>query len=159
MSIDVEQLRAALNGQQSMASLFSEHPNPVVRMLAEQWTQRATVSEEAEPTPAPDDRVEQTLRRRIARLQTELTMRDDFLGVLAGALGACEQCWGEDTLCTQCQGRGRPAWRLPDPEQFERFIAPAARRLASSQRALRKSQAPTIQRNPPPTQPSTGEAS
>lgn len=162
MSMDVEQLRAALSGgQQGVASLLSEHPNPIVRMLAEQWAQRSPAVADSEPAPADrsEDRNEPALRRRIARLQAELTMRDDFLGVLASALGACEHCWGEDTLCSDCQGRGRPAWKAPDPEQFDRFIQPATRRIASSQRALRKSHPSTLQRNLPPTQPPTGELS
>ncbi|MBL0925985.1 MAG: hypothetical protein IBJ12_16150 [Sphingomonadaceae bacterium] len=38
------------------------------------------------------------------------------LSRLAAALGACGICWGEDSSCLGCRGRGRPGMMRPDPE-------------------------------------------
>ncbi|WP_037499892.1 hypothetical protein [Sphingomonas jaspsi] len=48
---------------------------------------------------------------------------------LAAALGACPNCFGEDLLCDQCDGRGRPGSDLPDPAEFNQFVSPALDRV------------------------------
>jgi hypothetical protein len=49
--------------------------------------------------------------------------------LLAGALGACE-CWGLQTGCELCRGRGGVGWIRPDPVLFEEFVKPAIARFS-----------------------------
>lgn len=51
--------------------------------------------------------------------------------LLAGALGACE-CWGLQTACDLCHGRGSTGWTQPIPELFEEFVRPAVEKLADA---------------------------
>lgn len=56
---------------------------------------------------------------------------------LAGALGACRVCWGGDTGCDVCGGRGRAGFAKPDLELFDELVAPALRRVLTMRRAGR----------------------
>jgi hypothetical protein len=49
---------------------------------------------------------------------------------LAAALGACPGCWGEDSSCGWCRGRGAPGALPPDPDAFSRLVRPALQRRA-----------------------------
>jgi hypothetical protein len=53
----------------------------------------------------------------------------DHQGRLAAAVGACPACLGDDPGCAHCHGAGAPGWRLPELEQFTRFVVPAVRRV------------------------------
>ena len=59
------------------------------------------------------------------------------LDELAAALGACPGCWGEDSSCGWCRGRGAPGALLPDPDAFTRFVRPALQRRADSRPTAR----------------------
>lgn len=48
----------------------------------------------------------------------------DRLGQLAAALGACGLCWGDDSNCPSCRGRGRPGMVRPDVELRARLLGP-----------------------------------
>jgi hypothetical protein len=50
------------------------------------------------------------------RLNSERRMLGQRVADLAAALGACGLCWGEDSACPCCRGRGRPGMVRPDPE-------------------------------------------
>lgn len=57
------------------------------------------------------------------------------LSRLAAALGACGICWGEDTACLGCRGRGKPGMLRPDPEmRADLFGAQSPVRDASQHR-------------------------
>jgi len=45
----------------------------------------------------------------------------------AAALGACSLCWGAETTCRVCRGRGRPGFAIPDKELFNELVVPAVR--------------------------------
>jgi hypothetical protein len=49
---------------------------------------------------------------------------------LAAALGACPGCWGDDSSCGWCRGRGAPGALPPDPDAFRRLVRPALQRRA-----------------------------
>ncbi len=55
----------------------------------------------------------------------------EFNDLLASALGACE-CWGDDTDCGRCAGRGASGWLDPDPDLFQIFVGPAVERLSTT---------------------------
>ncbi len=48
--------------------------------------------------------------------------------LLAAALGACAECWGEEPTCPGCGGEGASGWMPPDPELYAEYVAPAVRR-------------------------------
>lgn len=107
--------------EQSMAD------DPIAAPLAAALRRRqAAEAAETDPTPAPpaDPAVADVLERLYAELE-ELRLRTR---TLADALGACARCWGEDPDCPVCRGRGHPGGRAPDPELFDYWVAPVARR-------------------------------
>jgi hypothetical protein len=97
-------------------------------------------------TPASDGGGEEiaalTLRLAEAEATIEAMKRDgrrlihahqacrDRLGELAAALGACGLCWGDDTSCPSCRGRGRPGMVRPDIEVRTRLLGPPRPRPA-----------------------------
>lgn len=54
----------------------------------------------------------------------------------AAALGACGACWGTDSECRACRGRGWPGYSMPDEGLFQELIVPAIR-MMRTQRAAR----------------------
>lgn len=66
--------------------------------------------------------------------------------MLAAALGACEQCFGEDLLCESCSGCGIPGWAMPHPASFRKYVLPAltkARAVEFEHRRTRQSREQT----------------
>jgi hypothetical protein len=70
------------------------------------------------------------MRALLRAAQTELRAQQSRTGALALALGACEECWGDDSGCARCGGLGKPGWVLPDRAAFAVWIEPAIRSLA-----------------------------
>jgi hypothetical protein len=133
---------AALMGAMSgdpMSLLLSQlgTANPqaamMIRLMEEQ--QRARAAEQAEEdqqaaaeAAAERERDFNELRETVERACSELDVLRERNALIADALGACPLCYGADPLCDQCQGRGRPGGRPPDPAGFRNFILPAVRR-------------------------------
>jgi hypothetical protein len=133
----VEQLLG--HGKEGGATqLFADHPDPTVRLVAELLSRRAKEEEEEPAAPAsividtidtePSPR-ETALRRKVRVLSEELERLGNINETLATALGACELCWGEESGCQLCHGRGTPGSRCPDRELFRHLVVPAVRRL------------------------------
>lgn len=57
---------------------------------------------------------------------------------VAAVVGACPSCLGEDPLCVECQGDGRPGSRMPDREALLAWIALPLRRAGLCVTALRR---------------------
>jgi hypothetical protein len=57
----------------------------------------------------------------------------DRMVLLVAALGACE-CWGEDSDCTECSGRGSAGWMPPDPALYDEYVRPAVLPGAGAQK-------------------------
>lgn len=55
------------------------------------------------------------------QLEFELNQNDD----LAKAIGACTECFGEDSDCAACFGTGKPGNSIPDFILFNKYIQPA----------------------------------
>ena len=81
---------------------------------------RGAVSE-PEPCSAPPGA--EAMARAVLTERDQLRRR---LTLLAAALGACDQCWGEDASCPACDGTGRPGSSPPHAELFDRYVRPAA---------------------------------
>jgi hypothetical protein len=52
--------------------------------------------------------------------------------ILAAALGACDNCWGEQAHCPVCGGAGLPGWILPDEQLYASFVHPAVSAVTGS---------------------------
>jgi len=49
--------------------------------------------------------------------------------IFAAAVGACD-CWGFDSGCPECGGRGVAGWIKPDAGLYGEFVEPAVKRMA-----------------------------
>jgi hypothetical protein len=113
--------------------------NPMANVLAQHMSQarRPPVIdvEAVEDTPAQTEEAVETveaileLRRHAESMFAELKVLRERSDLLAAALGACCLCWGEDTACRICRGRGRPGFAMPDEDLFEKFVLPAGKLL------------------------------
>ena len=83
------------------------------------------------------------LRTKIDDLYAELEdlrVRND---AIAAALGACYLCWGHDSDCEVCRGKGKPGAKLHDQALFVQLIAPAIRRLQQARMSAARPPAAT----------------
>ena len=51
---------------------------------------------------------------------------------IAEAIGACPHCWGEESNCNYCRGRGKPGYFQPDQAQFDMYIKPVILKLKNN---------------------------
>lgn len=58
--------------------------------------------------------------------------------LLAGAVGACPECWGEDPDCEFCEGDGGPGSFLPEQDSFDEFVKPVLRMVRESMLSKRR---------------------
>lgn len=137
-------LLQAMNGgpdaQESLRQAMAQHEDPRIRMIAE-WAARQNTQTDAggaiidaqaveEPTVGAETAKDRRrLLRRIRSLTEDLALQQETGDTLAAALGACYLCWGEDSRCDHCRGRGISGWGDPDPALFDEYIAPAIRRI------------------------------
>ena len=56
-----------------------------------------------------------------SQLEMELIQNDD----LAKAIGACTECFGENSDCPECFGTGKPGTNIPDFILFNKYVNPA----------------------------------
>lgn len=113
-----------------VAALLAQRETELQRDLERQELEEARVQEEAERlTERMAKRQEQAglLRQYVSDLVEEMTVLRQSVDMLAGALGACADCWGEDPGCRWCRGRGRPGFVPPDPVAFDQLVVPALR--------------------------------
>jgi hypothetical protein len=68
------------------------------------------------------------------RLFDEAEACRDRLASVAAALGACPACFGENLLCETCGGAGTPGSRLPQADEFHRYVRPAIERVRAALR-------------------------
>lgn len=59
--------------------------------------------------------------------------------ILASALGACPVCWGQDSNCEVCRGKGVPGAYALDRDAFVEFVLPSIRKLGLTRRKDRSS--------------------
>jgi hypothetical protein len=75
--------------------------------------------------------INRKLLRHFEQLKQNYQSLIGQLDVLAEALGACPHCWGEDTSCHYCRGKGVPGYFPPDQAQFDFFIKPVIQKFKS----------------------------
>jgi hypothetical protein len=135
-----------------------ESIDPTVQsLLARAITERAQFGgrNQGESDEDPDRvarrrRAMRTLRERFEAMEDELDELRDRNDMLAAALGACAQCWGEDPGCELCAGGGGPGSYPPDQHLFDQLVRPGLRKL----HATRQSRSDV----PQPARPTTGRS-
>lgn len=106
-----------------MTQMIAAQRQAAVQRLPEEDPRDAQIAELNEQLEQAQARFAR-LRRIARRLSGELETTRGFLADLAAAFGACGLCWGEDTRCPSCRGRGKPGRFDPDPELRLRFCVP-----------------------------------
>ncbi len=141
----LNQLTGGAVGAEAQASM----PELVAQMVGsdprQQWmkqylAQRQTLPQEAHmPVLQEAERGQAQAMRRLRQVTLELQELRERNDTLAAALGACYLCWGEDSACSHCRGRGRPGYTIPDKELFIEWVAPAVRTLKTHSGTLKSS--------------------
>jgi hypothetical protein len=67
------------------------------------------------------------LMEEVELLRHNYTLLLERNDMLAAALGACPDCWGEEPNCSACKGQGVPGSMLPLHQEFSRYVMPAIR--------------------------------
>lgn len=75
---------------------------------------------------------EHKLRLMAKNMAHEITGLRKINDTLAGALGACNVCWGNALNCEDCGGKGVPGCFMPDKKLFLEFCAPSIRKIINS---------------------------
>ena len=109
-----------------ITELLTQREAELTRNLQEQELEESRQRDDELRTQQRRDQAE-ALRRYVDDIVDELTVLRGTVDTLAGALGACPQCWGEDGACRWCRGRGRPGFLPPDPASFAELVMPAVR--------------------------------
>ncbi|AUT75535.1 hypothetical protein C2L64_44970 [Paraburkholderia hospita] len=68
------------------------------------------------------------------QIYAELEILRERNDALAAAVGACFLCFGTDSLCEECGGRGVPGSRMPEPAAYRLYVMPAMRRAQRPKR-------------------------
>jgi hypothetical protein len=113
------QLRSAL-----LARLGDKANDEPVRTLLSQFfehTQEGRASKSQSGAAETITKMRKLLRSACA----ELRMLQVRSNKLAAALGACAECWGENSKCDRCGGMGGPGSVHPDPIAYNALVHPA----------------------------------
>jgi hypothetical protein len=130
---------AALDPQAMLAQMGQGNPT-VAAILQMMEAQKAAAAREPVVIDAPPvDAAPSALDELAARLeaaQEEIKLLRWRCDAVAGALGACGLCWGQEPSCRACRGQGGPGRCIPDEQLFREFVVPAVRLMhASRQRS------------------------
>lgn len=82
-------------------------------------------SDAGSPHPAAD----RPAPIEVERLRRENALLTHHAEILAGAVGACSNCWGTIPDCEECGGIGKPGALQPDREAFDRYVLPVLTRV------------------------------
>lgn len=118
--------------------------DPRIRAISEFLEQQASIRQAA--SPEIEGAMAQKIlakSKKVIQENTELAEENRFLRerleILAAALGACSDCWGEDSACSSCSGEGVPGCFLPDRDAFAGYVLPAVRTLHKASATARSS--------------------
>jgi hypothetical protein len=113
--------------EQLMQKMLSERPDlaPFAEMFEKQQAESVDVEDVVKEVEQKHEEQGKRLIAKIRRLEAELDQVLDQNEVLAKALGACDECWGDDKRCPTCRGKGTGGYFLPERELFEKYIKPA----------------------------------
>ena len=112
-----------------------ENSNPSLGLLARYLISQQEGQYQARDTSAQIPQMIGHLQSQMKELQAELEYLRERNDMLALALGACYLCWGEDSDCPACQGKGSPGSIPPEKRVFKRWIAPAIHAIKAPKEA------------------------
>lgn len=72
------------------------------------------------------------LLHQFRKLERNYQLMLDQMDQFAAAVGACPECWGEDSLCSYCRGRGKPGYFQPNATYFDMYIKPVLGKLKNN---------------------------
>src|SRR5215216_2298391 len=133
-------MNANLGSHGSMPSIQTllrqlEKTNPTLGLIAQHLISQQEGQYQARDTSAQFPQMIERLEDQMKHLQAELEYLRERNDMLALALGACYLCWGEDSHCPACQGKGRPGSILPEKRVFSRWILPAIHAIKAPKEA------------------------
>jgi hypothetical protein len=107
--------------------------NPELAQYSEMF--QGLMQDNAEPDEVPQKvfDLENRVRKLSSIAQKLKHERDDLLDDMddfAKALGACDECWGEDNRCPCCRGKGTSGYFQPDKTLFNKLILPALKEVS-----------------------------
>ncbi|NDJ16439.1 hypothetical protein [Myxacorys almedinensis] len=161
-------LLSGQGGQANLEEMLNDNSDldPMARMVLSQAlsTSNAQKDEDHEIDLDDDDEAPSRRRRAIKRLRSRFTAMQQQIELLqqqieelethndelAAALGACYLCWGQDSHCPECHGKGKPGTMALDWALFEEWVLPAVR-------AARELKRQHLERQATVTQPKTRE--
>ena len=109
--------------------------NPKMQMLAKLLKEQQAVQSQS-TKPASKKLVEiikkkEKLVRKLKARNHQLMGYMEYLiernDLLASAVGACPDCWGDDESCNACGGQGRPGAMNVHRDAFNYYIKPSLR--------------------------------
>jgi hypothetical protein len=68
-------------------------------------------------------------KRAVHTMRQLLEPASEIVTYVAEIFGACPTCWGLESACAQCHGRGRAGWSEPSAEEMMSWVEPALERL------------------------------
>jgi hypothetical protein len=77
--------------------------------------------------------INKDLLKQYERIKDNYQLLLGHMDEMACATGACPECWGEDSSCAYCRGKGRPGYYLPDQQHFEMYIKPVIQKIKNNQ--------------------------
>lgn len=130
MAIDIEQVAELQNGDAAslMQALLEKSGTidprklAVLEMLQHQAGQ--TNGMPSKPGQGNGSAVRRA-KRRIRFLEEKLEDALETIDMFADALGACPECFGTNSRCPECRGRGQPGAFEPDRDLYNEWIRPA----------------------------------
>ncbi len=123
MGMTQEQVTAMANGDAPTRA--DPRMNTMMQLMADRTkASEAEASEVAELAGQLDQ-----AERRINLLAAKLKAARGAIAHIGESLGACSQCWGTDSNCRHCAGRGKPGAYTPDEDQLRSMVEPALARL------------------------------
>ena len=118
-------------------------PNPTLGLLSQLGVEDQKIRQIAEIMSAFETRAAEAEELERLRAENEhlralnrtLLAHSDFL---ASAVGACPDCWGEDSECPQCGGRGGPGAFVPQRVSFDEIVRPVLDQIRQRMAAQRR---------------------
>lgn len=120
----------------SMLEMMGMNDNPRLQMIAEMVQKQNAAQLEASMAEEEKKFRRRKLLGRLRKivdeneqLRYENRILMDRIEILAYALGACPECWGDDGQCEVCKGQGRPGRYIPEKEAFDQYVLPVLKSL------------------------------
>jgi hypothetical protein len=124
----LEQLEARFQDSKTLSALTDKSVEEFLATTLVNWLVPQTLEGEPSSTDSygsGSDEPWDTMTCYEAEMRYQDALHRDM--VLADALGACSNCWGERAECAICNGGGSPGWRRPNQHLHEILVQPAVR--------------------------------